>query len=105
MKRYVRPEPTKDGNGMFQSNRPVPAEAPLVSDISINSLIEDGLVILYKEIKNLMGLSDKGKLTPPDARDLRDHLKLLFELKKQESDLLQGLTDEQLEEQAKKVLK
>ncbi len=101
----MRPQPTKDSNGMFQSNRPVPAAAPAVSDISINSLIEDGLVILYKEIKNLMGLSDKGKLAPPDARDLRDHLKLLFELKKQESELLKGLTDEQLEQQAKEALR
>ncbi len=73
------------------------------SDISITRLIEDGLIILYREIKNLLSLSSKGKLDKDSARDLRDHLKLLFELKAQEDSMLKGLTDEELEQQVKSV--
>lgn len=68
-----------------------------VSDISIQRLIDDGLLILYREMHNLKLKSVQGKLGASDARDVRDHLKLLFELKNRENDLLRGLTDEELE--------
>ncbi len=77
-----------------------PDEKPkevLVSDISIDGLIGDGLQALYREIKNLLMLSAKGKLEPNAARDLRDHLKMLFEIKDRESAMLSGLTEEQLQ--------
>lgn len=75
------------------------------TDISVQRLIDDGLLILYREIKNLLLLSTHGKLEAPDAKDLRDHLKLLFELREQEGDALRGLTDEQLQKLAKEVIK
>jgi hypothetical protein len=103
-KRYIRPEPTKNDSGMFQSNRPK-TDTPDISEISISSLLDDGLITLYREIKNLSALSENGKLLPQDAKDLRDHLKLLFELKDREDQLLRGLTDEELETKAKEVLK
>jgi hypothetical protein len=84
--------------------RKTPIEVPPISDISVARLIDDGLLVLYREIKNLLMMSVNGKLEPNDARDLRDHLKLLFELKDRESESLRGLTDEQLKEQAKAVL-
>ncbi len=74
------------------------------SDVSIDRLLEDGLYILYREIKNLMIVSARGKLEPNDAKDLRDHLKLLFELKERENEQLRGLTDEQLHDKAKAAL-
>lgn len=70
----------------------------LISDVSIARLLDNGLVCLQREMKNLMMLTARGKLQPPEARDLRDTVKLLFELKDREKDLLGGLTDEQLEE-------
>jgi len=73
-------------------------------DVSVDRLIDDGLYILHREIKNLLYASSKGKLDANNARDLRDHLKLLFELKARENDSLKGLTDEQLEAKAKEVL-
>lgn len=73
----------------------------VVSDISIARLIEDGLLVLFREIKNLKALSVNGKLPPNDARDLRDHLKLLFELKDREKGLLDTMSDEELEKLAK----
>lgn len=68
-------------------------------------LIDDCLLVLHREVKNLVALSVRGKLEPNDARDLRDHLKLLFELKAREDDSLQGMSDEELEQHAKEVLK
>lgn len=69
---------------------------PSTADISIERLIELGLTALDREIRNLTFASSKGKLDAPSARDLRDHLKLLFELKDRESDFLKGLSDEEL---------
>lgn len=79
-------------------------EPDLVSDVSISQLIDNGLVTLHREMKNIMVMSSKGKLDPNSARDLRDHLKLLFELKDREEDGLKGLTDEQLEAIARTTL-
>lgn len=67
------------------------------SDVSIERLIELGLTALDREIRNLTMASSKGKLDAPSARDLRDHIKLLFELQQREADFLRGLTDEQLQ--------
>lgn len=77
-------------------NTELPPEPPVIGDISVQRLIDDSLLALSREVRNLLTLSAKGKLTPNDARDLRDHLKLLFELKDRESDFLKGLTDDQL---------
>ena len=76
-------------------------EAIYVSDVSIQRLIDDSLTVLYRETKNLMKLSVNGKLDAPNARDLRDNLKLLFELKEREDAALNNLTDEELEKLAK----
>lgn len=70
------------------------------SDVNVDRLIEDALYILYREIKNLFITSAKGKLDAADARDLRDHTKLLFELKAQMNESLRNLTDEQLKQKA-----
>ncbi len=79
-------------------------KTPPISEISIGSLLDDGLLTLYREIQNLKALSVKGKLEAADARDLRDHLKLLFELKDREDQMLKGMTDEELENKAKAAL-
>lgn len=77
---------------------------PSPDDISIERLIEDGLLALHREIKYLLKIGESDKLSANNSRDLRDHLKLLFELKERENDLLKGMTDEQLRDQAKEAL-
>ncbi len=84
--------------------KPKVAEDIPISDISVARLIDDGLIALYREIKNILILSSKGKLEAADARDLRDHLKLLFELKDRENESLRKLTDEELHQKVKEVL-
>lgn len=73
-----------------------PEADPLLSDISVGRLIDDGLLAIYREMRNLLLLSANGKLEAANARDLRDLVKLLFELKDREDALLKGLTDEQI---------
>lgn len=99
MKRTISP------NQISKADQTPPVVDPAVSDISISRLMDDGLLILFREMKNLKILSISGKLLPEHAKDLRDHLKLLFELKNRENELLKGLTDEELREQAKDTLK
>jgi hypothetical protein len=77
---------------------------PKFSEISVDRLIDDSLLALYREIKNILKLSAHGKLDPNDARDLRDHLKLLFELKEREKEALHGMTDEEIKAKAKAAL-
>lgn len=101
MKHIVRPNTVVT----VDSARTPPLADPLISDISIQRLIDDGLLVLYREIRNLLLLSAKGKLDAPSSRDLRDSVKLLFELKDRENESLRGLTDAQLTEQAKEALK
>ena len=79
-------------------------ELVVTADISVQRLIDDSLLILYREVKNLLTISVRGKLDAASARDLRDNLKLLFELRDREKDTLRGITDEQLAEQVKKAL-
>lgn len=100
MKHYIRPNQQTD----LSSTKPPPPVDPPLSEISVQSLIDDGLLALYREVKNIVIASSKGKLDAPTAKDLRDHLKLLFELKDRESQSLKGMTDEQLEAKAKAAL-
>lgn len=97
MKRIVDSKPdTKN----MQAPATKPAD-PAISDISIDGLIGDGLLALYREVKNLLMLSARGKLDPNAARDLRDHLKMLFEIKDREKELLAALEDTELEDAIK----
>lgn len=76
---------------------------PPISEISVARLIDDGLQALYREMRNLLIASAKGKLDPASSRDLRDTIKLLFEIQARENMSLQGLTDEDLKERVKKL--
>lgn len=69
---------------------------PVISDISVDSLISDALLVLYREIKNLLMASAKGKLDANGARDLRDHTKMLFEIKDREGRDLSALSEDDM---------
>jgi len=75
---------------------PAPID-PIISDISVDRLIGDCLLALHREVKNILRLGIDNKLDKEDARDLRDTLKALFEIKDREKDFLKALTDEQVQ--------
>ena len=68
-----------------------------ISELSIEALIQSTLLILDREVRNLKSLSARGKLDAASARDLREHAKLLFELKQREDDWLKNLTDDEIQ--------
>lgn len=68
----------------------------LVSEISIGALLDRGLLVMQREMINLNKLSLGGKLTGSDSKDLREIVKVLFELKDREDQLLRNKTDEEL---------
>ncbi len=61
---------------------------------SIDELLVRTLEILRREIHNLMRESSKGKLEPSSSKALVDYIRLAKELKKQESEILQDMSDE-----------
>lgn len=92
MKHYSKPTTivkTLDDTPQVTDDQPL-------SEVSVDRLIDNGLTALQREIKNLLALSARGKLDAASARDLRDTVKLLFELKDRESELLKGKTDDEL---------
>lgn len=98
MKRIVHPAKTVTQTSLEEEvRRQIVVKDVSSNDISIDRLLTDGLLGIYREVKNLLYLSAKGKLSPTDAKDLRDTVKLLFELKDREKDLLENLTNEDLE--------
>jgi len=99
MKRVANPN-----TDLTEYNKAKSQDPASLSDISVARLIDDVLLALYREVKNLLILSAKGKLEATMSRDLRDIVKLLFELKDRENESLRGLTDEQLKEKVKEAL-
>jgi hypothetical protein len=98
MKRIVHPPKTTEQLLQeLESQRKAAVQDIPTQDISIDRLMGDGLLGIYREVKNLLSLSARGKLSPSDAKDLRDIVKLLFELKDREKALLKDLSLEDLE--------
>lgn len=101
MKRIVHP-PTPQADldkfkaKQLETERGEAVQDRPLSEISVDSLLGDGLLSLYREMRNLKFLTSKGKLGPAEAKDLRDTVKLLFELKDREKELLESLDDDEL---------
>lgn len=70
--------------------------------VSLDDLLARCLLILWREVRNLHEQSHGGnKLTKEQSLELRENVKLLMDMKKKEKDLLDGLTDDELDEMAK----
>lgn len=87
-----------------QEKQAVGMDLAAPGDVSVGRLIDDSLVALHREVKNILIMSAKGKLDPATARDLRDHLKLLFELKDRENQSLRDVSDDDLAAAAQAAL-
>lgn len=71
---------------------------PLPSDINLTDLIDKNLLILFRETQKLMRESGTLELLPKDsAHSVRENLKLLVELRKKEKEILDTMTDEDIE--------
>jgi hypothetical protein len=72
-------------------------DAPISTAQDVAVLLEQGSLVLSREIHNLLLESAKGKLNGGSARDLVSYLKLLHELQKEQEAKLANLTDDELE--------
>ena len=94
----------KDESGSYIKETPVSVavEDVTVVDLSLDSFMEKYLHLLHRETKALFLEAAQGKLSRDSSQSMRDNLKLIMELKKQEKQLLDNLTDDELKKLAKK---
>jgi hypothetical protein len=96
---------TKDSNGAYiteQVSPPGPAPLPsdVITDISIDSLLNRGLRAIYGLMRAIETDIGTGAPSRETVQNLKDALGMLKDLKKDEKDLLDELSDEQLEKMA-----
>lgn len=103
-KRYVKdtvaqPEGVKDSNGIFLPPTPkTEIKDPPKSDINLNDLLDSHLLLLYRQTRALLIASaQNGLLGKDESHCMRENLKLIMELKKKEKELLDELSDEEIE--------
>lgn len=89
MKRYITNPPA--------TPREAPPPTPEAGNFDVDELLAKSGEILRREVLNLMGKSSSGKLSPADARDLVAYIRLLHEIKAEQSAVLSELSDEELE--------
>ena len=97
----------KDDNGIYtkvESQVQViePVSQPIITDISIDNLMHRGLRAIYGLMKAIENDINTGAPSRETVQNLKDALTMLKDLKKDEKDLLDSMTDEQLEKLSKK---
>lgn len=101
-------EGIKDTTGSFlPPSRPVYVEIikdALVPDtISIDNMLNTSLTSLYRILRHINGeISSPAGPTRETIQNLKDVMTMLHELKKKEQDLLNEISDEELEKLSKK---
>lgn len=70
--------------------------------IEIKDLLKGSLESLSREINNIIHFSKMGKLNTNSSRDLVSYIKLLHEMKKEDDQLINDLTDQELHDFLKK---
>ncbi len=91
----------KDDNGIYA---PIPKEpelkssAPEVMDLSIDSMMREVLINIYGILRAIKVDVGTGIPSRESVQNLKDCAMMLKDLKKDEKDFLDSLTDEQLKE-------
>jgi hypothetical protein len=80
----------------------VEAQDEPYTDVSIDTLLRRGLSTIDLIMKNCKSQVKSGEAAPREAvQNLKDCMAMLKDLKQQESDVLDGMTDDQVEEYLK----
>lgn len=90
----------KDEHGLYIQNRPQEEVEP--TDISIDDLLKAGLQAIRKAMKCVKEDINTGAPSRETIMNLKDLMSMLKDLKKEEREFLDNLTDEQLEQLSKK---
>ena len=76
-----------------------------IKRVNLNRLEKAGLTVLQREINYLLDKSFTGKLNKDDSISLRDYLRTIRDLKRDEDSQLSKLSDEDLDKLANSVKK
>lgn len=101
-------EGVKDATGSFLPRLPSPpVESPkedaVPDTISIDSMLNASLTSLYRILRHINGeISSPAGPTRETIQNLKDVMTMLHELKKKEQDLLDDISDEELEKMSRK---
>lgn len=92
---YVRPEnPDKRSAAL--------ASSPVVeSDLSIDKLLKDGLLAISRAMRIINMQISTGEIPKGCIENLRDCMTMLQQLKKKEDEILEDMSDEDLEKLSK----
>lgn len=101
-------EGVKDSKGSFLPPLPpvkveAPKEEAIPDTISIDNMLNTSLTSLYRILRHINGeISSPAGPTRETIQNLKDVMTMLHELKKKEQDLLNEISDEELEKLSKK---
>lgn len=70
---------------------------PKANEISLTDLVNKHLLLLYRETRHLLVESTTGKLSKDSSTAMRENIRLLMEMKKKEKDLLDTLSNDELD--------
>ena len=104
-KLYAPPQnATKDALGAYIKEAPVPQPEPLPSTPdSIDALLERQMLALDRVTRQLVIAASTGVMTKDEIQSLSTVMKLTIELKERENELLDGLTEEQVQAALKAI--
>lgn len=102
MKKYI-PGGKKDENGIYQKIEAAPQAIQETEgngddgNISIDDLLKKGLLAIKRAMKSVLAEVSAGSPSRETIQNLKDLMAMLKELKKEEKDILDNLSDEELE--------
>jgi hypothetical protein len=87
----------KNSDGQYEKVKtPEPEPLSLRTDVSIDSLLNKGLLAIERTMKNLATKSCGPGLEREDVMNLKDLMVMLSDLKEKEQDVLESMSDEEL---------
>lgn len=102
-KKYLTPNGVKDENGQYVKIAPEPTLEPLAKlesarGLSIDQLLGKGLYTLDLLMKTLLEEVSTHTYDRETVMNLKDAMSMLHELKKKEKDLLDNMSEEELQD-------
>lgn len=92
----------KDLNGLYEKETPTPKPIEVPLSGSLDDILHRQLCALERVTRQLVTRSSSGTMTKDEIQSLATCIKITLELKSVEGDILEGMTDEELEKEAAK---
>lgn len=99
----VQPQSPKDGQGAYLPLEPSPprVQEEVDPNLSIDSLLQRSLLTINRMLKHITIQSTDGTWDRESVQNLKDLTMMLLEFKKKEAEILDQMSDDQLEAMVK----